>query len=82
VKDLELGEVAAIARMARAFVGNDSGVSHLAAAAGGGRGVVLFGPTDPERWRPLGAVRIIRREPIGSIAVEEVEAALKLEASP
>jgi heptosyltransferase-2 len=80
VKDLELGEVAAIARMARAFVGNDSGVSHLAAAAGG-RGVVLFGPTDPARWRPLGAVRIIRREPIASITVEEVEAALKLEAS-
>ena len=80
IKDLELWEVAAIARMARAFVGNDSGVSHLAAAAGG-RGVVLFGPTDPARWRPLGAVRIICGEPIESIAVEEVAAALKLEAS-
>ncbi|HVN64029.1 MAG TPA: glycosyltransferase family 9 protein, partial [Candidatus Binataceae bacterium] len=33
-KDLELGTVAAVAKMARYFVGNDSGVSHLAAAAG------------------------------------------------
>ena len=34
------------------YVGNDSGPSHLAAALGLG-GAVLFGPTDPARWRPL-----------------------------
>jgi ADP-heptose:LPS heptosyltransferase len=33
------------------FVGNDSGVSHLAGAVGAA-GVVLFGPSDPRRWRP------------------------------
>ena len=71
LKDLELGELAGTARLSRAFVGNDSGVSHLAATAGG-HGLVLFGPTEPERWRPLGDIRIIRREPLQSLSVAEV----------
>jgi ADP-heptose:LPS heptosyltransferase len=36
-----------------AYLGNDSGVSHLAGLCGA-RCVVLFGPTSPEIWRPLG----------------------------
>jgi heptosyltransferase-3 len=40
-------------RTAAAYVGNDSGVSHLAAWTGL-RCVVIFGPTDPARWRPWG----------------------------
>jgi heptosyltransferase III len=71
LKNLELGELAGLARLSRAFVGNDSGVSHLAAAAGG-HGLVLFGPTEPERWQPLGDIRIIRREPLQSLSVPEV----------
>ena len=67
----ELGEVAGMARLAAGFVGNDSGVSHLAAAAGA-IGVVLFGPTDPERWRPWGRVEVLRREPLASLPVSEV----------
>ncbi len=75
---LDLPTVAAIARVASAFVGNDSGVSHLAAAAGAS-GVVLFGPTDPARWRPLapdarGEIGILRRNPIDSIEADEVAA--------
>lgn len=35
------------------FVGNDSGVSHLAAAVGA-KTLTLFGPTNPVIWRPLG----------------------------
>ncbi|MGC2760227.1 MAG: glycosyltransferase family 9 protein, partial [Candidatus Binatus sp.] len=42
LKHLDLPTVAAIARVASAFVGVDSGVSHLAAAAGAS-GVVIFG---------------------------------------
>ncbi len=36
-----------------AYLGNDSGVSHLAGLCGA-HAVVLFGPTDPTVWRPLG----------------------------
>jgi ADP-heptose:LPS heptosyltransferase len=76
LKDLGLPVVAAIARIAAGFVGNDSGVSHLAAAVGAA-GVVIFGPTDPARWRPIGSrIEILRGEPIDSIEVEEVVEAL------
>jgi ADP-heptose:LPS heptosyltransferase len=75
LKGLELNVVAALAHHARAFVGNDSGVSHLAAAAGG-RGVVIFGPTDPVRWQPLGEVTVLRRKPLDALAVAEVLQAL------
>ena len=37
------------------IIGNDSGPSHLASALGV-RGVVIFGPTDIEIWRPLSPV--------------------------
>jgi hypothetical protein len=41
------------------FVGADSGPTHLAAQLGV-RTVALFGPTDPDRWAPVGpAVRVI-----------------------
>jgi lipopolysaccharide heptosyltransferase III len=76
LEGLELGTVTAIAKMAAGFVGNDSGVSHLAAAAGA-RGIVLFGPTDPARWRPLGRIEVMRRERIEEIEVEKVVAALR-----
>jgi len=75
VRGLELGTVAALAARVGVFVGNDSGVSHLAAAAGA-RGVVLFGPTDPARWRPRGAVRVMRREPLAALTPAEVAAAV------
>jgi heptosyltransferase III len=67
----ELGELAGIAYFARCFIGNDSGVSHLAAALGA-RGLVIFGPSDPERWRPLGDVKIIQREPLEGLLPEMI----------
>src|SRR5207302_7263558 len=39
---------------ARVYIGNDSGISHLAAAVGTPT-IVLFGPTDPAVWAPLGS---------------------------
>ncbi len=70
--DLELGELAGIAAGASLFVGNDSGVSHLAAAAGA-PGIVLFGPTDPARWRPLGhSVRVLRCTPLADLDTDQV----------
>ena len=72
---LELAEVAALARLTATFVGNDSGVSHLAAAAGAA-GLAIFGPTDPERWRPLGRTTIIQREPLSALTPAEVQTAI------
>jgi len=46
-------ELAAVLAACRSFVGNDSGVSHVAAAAGT-RVVAIFGPTDPVTWAPAG----------------------------
>ncbi|HVA80007.1 MAG TPA: glycosyltransferase family 9 protein [Candidatus Binataceae bacterium] len=66
-----LASVAALAQSAAGFVGNDSGVSHLAAAAGA-RGVVIFGPSDPARWRPLGRVTVMRASALEALTVEQV----------
>jgi heptosyltransferase-3 len=45
---------------ARIYVGNDSGITHLAAAVGTPV-LALFGPTDPEVWAPRGPhVQIVR----------------------
>jgi glycosyl transferase family 9 (putative heptosyltransferase) len=62
---------------AAAFVGNDSGVTHLAAAWGAPT-VALFGPTDPGVWAPVGPRVTIVRGPsrMDGIAVETVLAAV------
>jgi ADP-heptose:LPS heptosyltransferase len=80
-EELELGEVAGIAAQARVFVGNDSGVSHLASASGA-RGVVLFGPTDADRWRPLGKVHTLQGESMAKLPIDSVEAAISQVGSP
>ena len=41
----------ALAEGCRAWVGNDTGTTHLAAAAGA-QVFAAFGPTDPARWAP------------------------------
>jgi ADP-heptose:LPS heptosyltransferase len=51
VGQLSLGEVAALAREAAVYVGNDSGPTHLAEAAGANV-VMLFGPSDPIAYGP------------------------------
>ncbi len=48
---------------AHLYVGNDSGISHLAAAVGC-RTIVIFGPTDPRVWAPLGSnVTVVQGQP-------------------
>lgn len=51
---LPLPHLAALLQQSRAFVGHDSGISHLAAAVGTPC-VLLFGPTDPSIWAPAGS---------------------------
>jgi ADP-heptose:LPS heptosyltransferase len=43
----------ALMKTARGYIGNDSGVSHLAAYLGLPT-VAVFGPSDPAMWRPVG----------------------------
>jgi heptosyltransferase-2 len=52
-RGLSLPEVAWALLLCDAFVGNDSGVSHFAAALGVPT-VAVFGPTDPAMWGPVG----------------------------
>ena len=45
------------------YVGNDSGITHLAAASGC-KTVAVFGPTDPKVWAPRGPnVTAVRGNP-------------------
>ena len=61
--DLALPELSGILYTCAGLLGNDSGVSHLAAALGK-PAVVLFGPTDPLLWRPKGKrVKILSPSP-------------------
>jgi heptosyltransferase-3 len=53
VRDLSLTEVLGLLSCADLFVGNDSGITHLAAAMGT-KTLAVFGPTDPDVYRPLG----------------------------
>jgi predicted lipopolysaccharide heptosyltransferase III len=49
--DLSLPEVTALAARARLFVGNDSGIAHIAAAVRT-PAVVIFGSSNVAHWRP------------------------------
>lgn len=51
--DVPLSRLAALLIESRGYIGNDSGVSHLAAALGVPT-VAIFGPTDPAVWAPRG----------------------------
>jgi heptosyltransferase III len=49
-----LSQVAWVLSRCRLYLGNDSGLTHLAAAVAGPDVLSLFGPTDPRVWAPLG----------------------------
>jgi predicted lipopolysaccharide heptosyltransferase III len=51
LSDLTLPEVTALASRAQLFVGNDSGIAHIAAAAGAPC-IVIFGSSNVAHWRP------------------------------
>ncbi len=56
-------ELPALLAVCDLFVGNDSGAAHVAAAVGV-PAIVIFGPTDPERTRPLGPHAVVLREAV------------------
>jgi len=53
LKELSLVQTAGVLSACAAFVGNDSGITHLAAALGR-PAVAVFGPTDAATWGPRG----------------------------
>ena len=60
------------------FIGHDSGISHLAAAAGANC-ILLFGPTHPDVWAPANANVQVLKAPRGrlrDLKLGDVEAAL------
>jgi heptosyltransferase-3 len=60
------------------FVGHDSGISHLAAAAGA-KCILLFGQTDPDVWAPMNEnVEVIRAVSgnLSDLGISELEAAV------
>ena len=59
-RELSLAQVATLLRTAALYVGNDSGISHLAGVLGV-RGAVLFGPSDPSVWAPRGGTLEVLR---------------------
>jgi heptosyltransferase II len=48
---LSFGEIGALAARSAGYIGNDTGLTHLAAASGA-RTVMILGPTDPARYAP------------------------------
>jgi len=65
---LDIRGAAALIASAPRYVGNDSGISHLAGVLGR-RGAVLFGPTRAGRWRPRGGAL----EPVAWPGVAEAD---------
>ena len=61
VANYSLPELGAIFRRCALFLGNDSGLGHLASASGTCV-VSIFGPTDPHVWAPKGKVTVVSRE--------------------
>lgn len=60
VRGERLDRIAALLARAPCYLGNDSGISHLAGLVGAPT-TALFGPSDPHAWRPLGdSVRVLQ----------------------
>jgi ADP-heptose:LPS heptosyltransferase len=71
--NLSLVELSHLLLTSRAFIGNDSGITHLAAYLGCPT-VALFGPTDPRIWGPIGRrSRIIWKNRLEDISTDDVK---------
>jgi len=75
LESLPLPELGAILSRCSLFLGHDSGISHLAAAAGAPC-LLLFGPTDPDVWAPANPAVSILRAPGGDLSQLDVESVL------
>jgi heptosyltransferase III len=63
-------EVAQHIQQCRCYLGNDSGITHLAAMLGVPT-VAIFGPTDPKIWRPVGPfVKVLKGQSLEDVTVD------------
>ncbi len=79
LEGLSVCEAARVLAAADGYTGNDSGISHLAAAVGA-RTVALFGPSRADLWAPRGPrVRVVQAPDgrLDQLAVESVRTALE-----
>lgn len=73
----DLYKVACLLAASRIYIGNDSGITHLAAAAGAAV-VAIFGPTDPIVWAPRGERVAVVSGALDAITVEQVIKAVRM----
>ncbi len=72
VIDAPLLRVAELLQGCKGYLGNDSGITHLAALLNVPT-LALFGPSDPRVWRPLGAsVRVLYEPVLEQLTVDVV----------
>lgn len=72
IEHLPLPKLASVIKRCDLFIGNDSGVTHLAAAMGV-HTVAIFGPTDPKIWGPWGdRVKILYKKTYCSPCPQEI----------
>ncbi len=71
---VNLSRLAGLISRCHLFIGNDTGILHLAAATGT-KTIGLFGPTDPAQWKPPGKSNLALRGAGGELSrlsVDEV----------
>jgi heptosyltransferase-3 len=71
VDNLPLPQLAALLE-GTTFVGHDSGISHIAAAVKA-RCILLFGPTEPAIWAPVGDKVTVLRAPHGDMTLLAID---------
>ena len=71
-------EVAQCLQKCRCYLGNNSGITHLAAMLGVPT-VAIFGPTNPKIWRPVGPfVKVIQGHMLEDVTVDDAIECLDL----
>ncbi len=77
VVNAELMYIARCIQSCQCFVGNDAGITHLAALLGCST-LALFGPSDPAVWHPVGrAVRVLWKQDLSLVSISTVEHAIR-----
>jgi ADP-heptose:LPS heptosyltransferase len=68
--DAPLRETAALIERSALFIGNDSGIAHIAAACGTPV-IALYGPQDPRRFRPWSDRAVVLHQPVSCFPCDQ-----------